>query len=58
MLENIFIEGSVVSAKVRPEIKLIVRRYLKRIYHCTVQDNPLQKEQVYFERELQPLYVQ
>lgn len=52
MLENIFPEGSVVFAKVNPDLKLVVRRYIKRIYHCTIQDSPLQTELVYFEREL------
>ncbi len=52
MLENIFPEGSVVFAKANPDLKLVVRRYAKRIYHCTIQDSPLETELVYFEREL------
>ena len=51
-MENIFPEGSVVYPKVNPTLKLVVRRYVKRIYYCTIQANPTQKELVYFEREL------
>lgn len=51
-MENIFPEGSAVFAKVNPALKLVVRRYVKCIYYCTIQANPSQKELVYFEREL------
>ena len=51
-MDNHFSEGSVVYAKENPALRLVVRRYVKRIYYCTVQENPTQKELVYFEREL------
>ncbi|MEQ9440096.1 MAG: hypothetical protein RIG62_13665 [Cyclobacteriaceae bacterium] len=51
-MDNIFSEGSVVYAKVDPTLKLVVRRYVKRIYYCTIQKDPARKELVYFEREL------
>jgi len=51
-MENKFQEGEIVCAKTNPRLKLIIRRYLKRIYYCRVQGAPEQKEQVYFEREL------
>ncbi|PRY10138.1 hypothetical protein CLV24_11555 [Pontibacter ummariensis] len=57
MLENLFPIGSEVFAKVNPDLKLVIRQYLKRIYYCTVQENPTQKELVYFERELIPVPV-
>ncbi|MDO6388713.1 hypothetical protein Q4E40_01155 [Pontibacter sp. BT731] len=57
MLENTFPIGSEVFAKVNPDLKLIIRQYLKRIYYCTVMGNPLQKDLVYFERELIPVRV-
>ena len=53
-MENKFEEGEVVRAKVNPTLKLVVRRYVDRIYYCTIQQNPTQKELVYFERELIP----
>jgi hypothetical protein len=57
MLENIFPIGSEVFAKVNPDLKLTIRQYLKRIYYCTVNGNPSQKDLVYFERELMPVLV-
>ncbi len=51
-MENKYKEGETVYAKVNPECKLIVRRYVKRIYYCTIRDNPEEKELVFFEREL------
>jgi hypothetical protein len=52
MIELIFPEGSVVYAKVNPGLKLMVRRYAKRIYYCTAPEQPSQRELVYFGREL------
>jgi len=54
MMENIFKVGDVVRAKVNPTVLLVVRRYVDRIYYCRIQQNPTQKELVYFERELIP----
>jgi len=52
VMENKFKEGDIVSAKEAPEKKLVVRRYVDRIYYCKVQGEPEAKELVYFEREL------
>ena len=51
-MENIFPEGSVVYAKEDPTLKLVVRRYVDRIYYCTISEDPSHKELVYYEREL------
>ena len=51
-MENKYEEGKIVQAIERPDINLVVRRYHKRIYYCSVQAHPSQKEQVYFENEL------
>ncbi len=51
-MENKYKEGDVVYAKENPEKKLVVRRYVDRIYYCKVQDDATAKELVYFEREL------
>lgn len=53
--ENLYPEGSVVSARVAPHVKLRIARYYQRIYYCTIlggdeNARPL----VYFERELLP----
>lgn len=51
-MENKFKEGEEVYAKVNPSLKLIIRRYVDRIYYCKIKKNPTQKELVYFEREI------
>ncbi len=51
-MENKFAEGSVVFALATPEIKLVIRRYVDRVYYCKLQADPEQPELVYFEREL------
>lgn len=51
-LENKYKEGDEVFAKVNPSQKLIIRRYVDRIYYCKIKNNPELKELVYFEREI------
>ena len=51
-MENKFKEGEEVYAKVNPTLKLIIRRYVDRIYYCKIKKDPTQKELVYFEREI------
>ncbi len=51
-MENKYKEGEEVYAKVNPSLKLIIRRYVDRIYYCKIKINPTLKELVYFEREL------
>ena len=50
--ERKFEEGEVVYAKVNPQIKMIVRRYVARIYYCTFADQPDKKELALFDREI------
>lgn len=50
--ESKFVAGDIVYAKVDPTLKLIVRRYVDRIYYCKIMEQPDKKELVYFEREL------
>lgn len=47
-----YVAGDTVYTKVNPEIKLIVRRYVSRIYYCTFPEEPERKELALFEREL------
>lgn len=44
--------GEVVFAKENPELALVVRRYIDRIYYCRVRDDADHQELVYFDREL------
>jgi len=53
-MENKYGEGQTVYAKENPALKLLIRRYVERIYYCSIKDEPGRKELVYFERELVP----
>lgn len=53
-MDNIYKEGTVIAAKNQPDTKLIINRYIKRIYYCKPADNPSGKVLAYFERELIP----
>jgi hypothetical protein len=50
--DNIFKEGSIVIAKVNPNMKLIITKYNQRIYYCIPAEKPFDKFQAYFEREI------
>lgn len=47
-----FKAGDTVYAKVSLDLRLIVRRYISRIYYCRFVDEPDKKELALFEREL------
>jgi hypothetical protein len=51
-MDNIYQEGTIITAKSNPHRKLIIGRYIKRIYYCNPIDDPDGKALVYFEREL------
>ncbi len=53
-MKNKYMEGEIVYAKVNPDLKLVIRRYVDKIYYCKIQDEPNQKDLVYFEREILP----
>jgi hypothetical protein len=53
--DNLYPEGTVLTAKVDPTRQLKVKRYYQRIYYCTAVDDKSQKQLVYFERELTPI---
>lgn len=50
---NIFKTGDIVCAKVNPIKPLKVRIFARKVYYCDVLDKPNQKEEVYFEREIE-----
>jgi hypothetical protein len=52
IMDKRYQEGDVVYALEAPDVKLKIRRYVDRIYYCTLVDEPLKKEKVYFDREL------
>lgn len=51
-MDNIYKEGTFITAKVSPNRQLMISRYFKRIYYCTPANDPGHKLLVYFEREL------
>jgi hypothetical protein len=51
-IENKYKMGEVVFERTHPSQKLVVSRFADRVYYCLAQENPAQKELVYFEREL------
>jgi len=52
IMDNKYKEGSTVCAMVNPIQKLLIRRYVDRIYYCKIQNDLAHKELVFFEREL------
>lgn len=50
--EHKYKAGEVVYQKANPDVKLVVRRYLNRIYYCKFQDDAERKELALFEREI------
>jgi hypothetical protein len=55
--DNIYKEGTIITAKVAPGLNLKVMRYYHRIYYCASVDGPTKKYLAYFERELTPLLI-
>ena len=50
--DNLYKEGTIISAIENPALKLVITRYFQRIYYCNVVGEPDRKPFVYFEREL------
>lgn len=50
-MNNKYEEGTLITAQNDPSRKLIIKRYLKRIYYCNAVDDPTHKLLVFFERE-------
>jgi hypothetical protein len=51
-MENRFKKGEVVYETIRPAQKLIITRFVGGLYYGKPQERTLQKELVFFEREL------
>lgn len=52
--DNIYQEGTIITAIVNPALQLIIMKYYQRIYYCAVVGDEKQKQLAYFERELIP----
>ena len=53
-LDNTFQEGTIITAKCDPALKLVIMKYYQRIYYCSVIGDASSKQLTYFERELIP----
>ena len=51
-VQNKYNAGDTIYAKEDPSEKLVIRRYIDKVYYCRVQARPESKELVYFEREI------
>lgn len=51
-MEKAYKEGEVVYERIRPDQKLIIKRYASNLYYCQAEERTHQKELVYQEREL------
>ncbi len=47
-------KGDLVYAKVRPSVILVVRFYIRNIYHCSVQNDSKANILLYLDSELMP----
>jgi hypothetical protein len=50
--DNVYSVGTIITAKEAPTIKLEIKRYIQRIYYCSIVGEESVKQKVYFEREL------
>ncbi len=57
MTENRYKIGEVVCERIRPAQKLRVKRFEKKIYHCSALENKAIKNLVFTERELMTVPV-
>lgn len=51
-MQNKYKEGSTVFARANPTQKLIIRRYVDRVYYCKIAADVNAKELVFFEWEI------
>jgi hypothetical protein len=51
---NLYQEGTVITAKDDPALKLLIMKYCQQIYYCAVVGDAARKPLTYFERELIP----
>jgi hypothetical protein len=51
-MDNIYKEGTFITAKAAPDRTLFISRYYKRIYYCKPEGEASAKLLAYFEREL------
>ena len=50
--DNVYEEGSFITAKENPSLKLIITKYCQRIYYCSAVDDREGRQYAYFESNL------
>jgi len=52
--DNIYEEGTVITAKADPDVKLVILKYYQRVYYCAAVGDAGRKNLIYSEKELIP----
>lgn len=52
--DNIYPEGTLITAKKDPSLQLKIVKYIQRIYYCDVVGDETRQQLAFFERELIP----
>lgn len=52
--DNIYPEGTLITAKADPSLQLTIVKYYQRIYYCAVVGKENGEQQAYFEKDLMP----
>ena len=52
--DNIYAEGTLITARENPGLQLKIMKYYQRIYYCDIVGHADRKQLAYFERELIP----
>lgn len=55
--ENKYDIGDIVYAKANPDVKLVVKRYIRRVYYCQLPEELGRKDIPLYERELVDIKV-
>ena len=50
--DNKYAEGAIVTAREHPTKRLVILKYMQRIYYCAPAEDRTGKQSVYFEHEL------
>lgn len=50
--DNIYKEGTIITAKDNPALSLIITKYCQRIYYCAAVENSDGRQFAYFEHNL------
>ena len=52
--DNLYEEGTLITAKENPALVLVIKKYVQRIYYCEIAGQPGLQQLAYFERNLIP----